>query len=820
MAIEEIIKIKFEGVDTVDKYTKAIQENQKEVLRLKKVNEDLKKTGKENSELYIKTASDIRVLNKQQSENKRVIDQVNRARTSNTGSIVEQRARLSQLKTQYINLSKEERNNAKEGKLLQKEIHKINEELKVQEKEIGVTSRNVGNYSDSIVDATTNMGFFGTATRQVVTGFKQATTTVKAMTFGLKGLKGAIAATGIGLLAIALGSLTAFFTSTKRGAETLTRATAFLGAAFDVIIDRASAMGERIFKALSEPKQLAIDFGNTLKTFVIDKVSALGKGFGFLGDTMVSLFKGDFADARKSSEQMGEEFSKLVPTLVATEEASKGMRDSIKDLVKEMVDEGNEAAILEGRLQKLRDAERVLQVQQAERRTEINKLRQAVKDETNTFEERQEALTKAQEIQNKLSDEELRVAKQRVDIITAQLALGENLEEDEQKLADARLRQAEIEEERQKRLIKFTTEQNLITNQQIAVVSKLENIRRKGLETATKLEQEFLAEIEKTRIEAIENDEMRALASLDFKHDQEIKKLTEKFNKVAELTQAEKERLADLEKEDITKANEKDLQELERLRAKQEAKVQAEDEFNTLRLEKDKVFLKKKQDLLNESQVEQLKIVQGIGQSIGQEFANILADQTKTGKDFIKFTIRMVLDALNKVVMAKIVETQVAGIASPIPGSIIAAGLKVAAIQALFTGAKIAISKFAKGGLVDGGVFQGNSHAQGGVKFASGGKIMEAEGGEAIINKRSTAMFRPMLSAINQMGGGKKFAVGGITPSISPEVSNPLLSLSGMSTEIGSIVNSRLDKIKVINVVSETTQQQNNITNVESEAIF
>ena len=214
-----------------------------------------------------------------------------------------------------------------------------------------------------------------------------------------------------------------------------------------------------------------------------------------------------------------------------------------------------------------------------------------------------------------------------------------------------------------------------------------------------------------------------------------------------------------------------------------------------------------------------LKIVQGIGQSIGQEFANILADQTKTGKDFIKFTIKLVLDALNKVVIAKMVESQVSGIALG-PAGIVAAGLKVAAIQALFTGAKIAISKFAQGGLVDGGVFQGNSHADGGVKFSSGGRVMEAEGGEAIINKRSTSMFRPMLSAMNQMGGGKKFAVGGITPSISPEVSNPLLSLSGMSSEIGSIVNSRLDKIKVINVVSETTQQQNSITNVESEAIF
>lgn len=819
MAIEEIVKIKFEGIDTVNQYTRAVQENQKEVLRLKKVNESLKKTGKENSELYIKTASDIRVLNKQQSENKRVIDQVNRARQSGTGSITEQRARISQLKTQYINLSKEERNNAKIGKVLQKEIHKVNEELKVQEKEIGVTSRNVGNYSDSIVDASSQMGFFGQGLRTVVTGFKTGTTAVKSMTFGLKGLKGALLATGIGALVIGLGSLATFFTSTKRGAETLSRATAFLGAAFDVVVDRASAMGEKIFKAFSEPKQLAIDFGNVLKTFVIDKVSALGNGFGLLGDTMGALFKGNFAEAKKAANEMGEQFGRLVPDLVKTQEESKGLLDGIKGLANEIMKEGEAAAALEGRLQKLRDAERLLQVQQAERRTEMSKLRQIVKDETNTFEERQIALTKAQAIQNELSDEELRIAKERTAIITQQLALGENLEEDEQELADARLRQAEVEEEREKRMIKFITEQNLVTNQQIAIVSKLESIRRKGLETATKLEQEFLSEIQKTRVAAIEDDEMRALASLDFKHNEEVRKLQEKFSKVAELTEAEKESLAKLEEKDITKANEKDLQELERIKGKQEARLAAEDEFNVLLLEKDKAFLKKKQALLNESQVEQLKIVQGIGQSIGQEFANILADQTKTGKDFIKFTIKLVLDALNKVVIAKMVESQVSGIALG-PAGIVAAGLKVAAIQALFTGAKIAISKFAQGGLVDGGVFQGNSHADGGVKFSSGGRVMEAEGGEAIINKRSTSMFRPMLSAMNQMGGGKKFAVGGITPSISPEVSNPLLSLSGMSSEIGSIVNSRLDKIKVINVVSETTQQQNSITNVESEAIF
>jgi hypothetical protein len=55
----------------------------------------------------------------------------------------------------------------------------------------------------------------------------------------------------------------------------------------------------------------------------------------------------------------------------------------------------------------------------------------------------------------------------------------------------------------------------------------------------------------------------------------------------------------------------------------------------------------------------------------------------------------------------------------------------------------------------NGTLLNGPSHAQGGIPI-------EAEGGEAIINKRSTAMFGPLLSAINEAGGGVKFASGGV----------------------------------------------------------
>ena len=54
--------------------------------------------------------------------------------------------------------------------------------------------------------------------------------------------------------------------------------------------------------------------------------------------------------------------------------------------------------------------------------------------------------------------------------------------------------------------------------------------------------------------------------------------------------------------------------------------------------------------------------------------------------------------------------------------------------------------------LEDGGVLSGASHSQGGIPVGNTG--IEVEGGEAVINKRSTARFLPMLSAINEAGGG------------------------------------------------------------------
>ena len=49
-----------------------------------------------------------------------------------------------------------------------------------------------------------------------------------------------------------------------------------------------------------------------------------------------------------------------------------------------------------------------------------------------------------------------------------------------------------------------------------------------------------------------------------------------------------------------------------------------------------------------------------------------------------------------------------------------------------------------------GGILKGKSHSQGGIKTDGG---VELEGGEAIINKKSTKLFAPLLSDINSYNG-------------------------------------------------------------------
>jgi hypothetical protein len=186
-----------------------------------------------------------------------------------------------------------------------------------------------------------------------------------------------------------------------------------------------------------------------------------------------------------------------------------------------------------------------------------------------------------------------------------------------------------------------------------------------------------------------------------------------------------------------------------------------------------------------------------------------------TGLDLEKFSkqaLSIVIDTIGKMVEIQILgATAVAGAnsfttpqsaltggAAGIAQSLLVAGL----IRGIFTAFKAAIlSTFEDGGVVPeaaNGLLVGPSHAKGGIKINTPGGMIEAEGGEAIINKKSTAMFKPILSAINQAGGGVKFANGGMVGTM-PQVDNGLMAFAEMFNSMPQPVVAVTDINKVSN---------------------
>jgi len=112
--------------------------------------------------------------------------------------------------------------------------------------------------------------------------------------------------------------------------------------------------------------------------------------------------------------------------------------------------------------------------------------------------------------------------------------------------------------------------------------------------------------------------------------------------------------------------------------------------------------------------------------------------------------------------------------------------------------------KFAKGGILNG-----NSHANGGIPTPYG----ELEGGEAVINKRSTRLFTPLLSAINEAGGGVKFANGGV---LQPMVNSVDSSFQMQNMIIQSLRNMPNPIVSVQEIIGV----QNRVASVVDRATF
>ena len=274
-----------------------------------------------------------------------------------------------------------------------------------------------------------NIGEVAKDTEKLADATKDAEGGFKKMGGAIKGIGTALKTAGIGLLVGLFAKLMDVFRQNQKVVDIFNTAMEFLSLTFNDFfkflqsnIDTASGFMDRIFG--NEVVQSMIDFGKTLSIEVITRIKNLIQGIGGLGSALVKVFQKDFKGAVETAKASITDLTEVVTgNVVETVEMEKSITkvtDKIKNYAKSTLDSAKaivslrkESELAQVKVQGL--------IEEYDRQAE--KLRQVRDDETKTFEER----------------------------IAANEELGRVLKEQEEemlKLIDIRIREAELDLEK------------------------------------------------------------------------------------------------------------------------------------------------------------------------------------------------------------------------------------------------------------------------------------------------------------------------------------------------------------------------------------
>ena len=324
----------------------------------------------------------------------------------------------------------------------------------------------------------------GTALGMLKSKFSGIIGPLKGVVAGMKTLKGAIISTGVGALVVALGSLVAYFTTSEEGSKKLAVATEALGIIWGKLTETAANLGKSLVEIFTNPKQALTDFGDSIKTFVVDKFNALLDTLGLVGKSIKLLFEGEFSEAAATAGEafvkLNEEFNPVVITAKALvaggKELARVYREEIVPAVNEAV---KTAEKLVTQQRALRDQNQALVVANAELNKELETQQKIGEDTTRGYEERRAALEAAGAAQVKLSENVAKLAKNEEALLKLQISQEssyEKREELETQLAEATAARIDAEtalENKKIDVAKITTELDLEEVERKAQINEL-----------------------------------------------------------------------------------------------------------------------------------------------------------------------------------------------------------------------------------------------------------------------------------------------------------------------------------------------------------
>ena len=861
--------------------------------------------------------------------------QTMQANNTLTGSIRELGTALAQNRRIYEDFTQAQRESA-EGKALLETIHAQDEAYRELQRSIGVTQVDVGNYRQAILDALGDNQAFGTSMNGIVNSFNNVRMNVIALSTpfvnfvqtgrlapaalnataaatgnvstGMKVLRGAIIATGIGALVVVLGSLISYFTSTQEGINKVNRVLTPLKVAFQTLIGVVQSVGKVMVEAFQAAWQPIKKAGELIGTFLITPLKQVIGVVKGLSKVITGDFEGAWEEVKKPTQDLvnkAKEMGKAASDAKGKFSELGGEMKNIAGNIKATMDEAlKRGQRIEEINQKLSASEADFIQQTAELKQLFKEQNMIAEDTTKTFKEREEAAKKSIEIQkqiNKLAEDRNGLEQE---LLNLKFASNDTSDADRAELAK---KKAELAEQAAARIEAITTQNNKVNtirkaanDQANAQAKEAADKARAHLEEQLKWQKEAVEEYVKTnsavakslqerlaiekkgmkdRLDILEIEKTKGLIKQrEYEKEKKeigreflktkvelsieaVKKEAEQYETLNAMKFATELALQDavyqkkveaLEKEKQLKqeahdwdykAEEEHQERLQELKLdfdgkKREIETQTanedaekrkaqRDEDNAMRdLDFQERLLVMQEQNASKFDIEQEQIRQNYEKEKG-ELDELLSSkqisQEEYNKKSVILTKKKTQDELKlekakeeaKLSLAQSVfgglkslagEQSALGKAAAIAeatintylgvSKAISQGLPMGAVMAaitLATGmmnvAKIASTdvKYEKGGLL-----KGNSHSEGGIPFTVAGRGgFEAEGGEYIVNKRATAMYFPVLEAINRSVGYGNY--------------NPVYMAAG--GVIKQIPDAQIDYKEMMNAIKEGAMQ-------------
>ena len=311
-------------------------------------------------------------------------------------------------------------------------------------------------------------------------------------------LKGAIIATGLGALLVAVTSLVSYFSKTERGGDALAVVLGALGAVVGKLTDLLVKLGEKLFEAFQNPQQALKDFGKLLKENITNRIEGLLELLPALGKAIGLALKGEFSAAAKTAADAAGKVALGVEDI--TDKVGAAV-DATVEFSKSLVAAAKEGARVADLLNAVEDAERALIVQRAKANKQIAEARFIADDLTKSTEERIAAVKRAGALEEEVASKEIANQKLRLQALKAQSKISEVNEEQLVAIAEAEARVSELEQASIARRRRLGTEVKSLLAEKLSAEKEINELIAANQEAAIKDE----AERENVRFANIQN---------------------------------------------------------------------------------------------------------------------------------------------------------------------------------------------------------------------------------------------------------------------------------------------------------------------------